>query len=90
MHPPSFGFVPTEPLLFRTYQKPDDTGDLPPIATLEEAIAKVRPAIVVLDPIQPFLGAVDMHRANEVRPLLAGLARLAEQYECAVVVVSSR
>jgi hypothetical protein len=44
--------------------------------------------MVVLDPIQGFLGgAVDMHRANEVRAKLAPLARMAETYGCAVVVV---
>ncbi len=53
---------------------------------IEQAIAMERPKLVVIDPIQGFLGAgVDMHRANEVRPLLAGLARLAQEYACAVI-----
>lgn len=35
--------------------------------------------LVVLDPIQGFLGAdVDMHRANEIRPLMKRMAVLAE------------
>jgi hypothetical protein len=55
---------------------------------LEEALSEVKPALVVVDPIQGYLGAdVDMHRANEVRPLLAGLARLAERFGCAVVAI---
>ena len=55
---------------------------------LERAIAELKPALVVLDPIQGFLGgSVDMHRANEVRAKLAPLARLAETYGCAVVIV---
>lgn len=36
---------------------------------LEEAIVQTKARLVVLDPIQGFLGAeVDMHRANEIRP----------------------
>jgi hypothetical protein len=60
-------------------------ADLP---ILEQALEQVQPALVVVDPIQGFLGAgVDMHRANEVRPLLAGLARLAERYSFAALLV---
>ncbi|MCG3198352.1 MAG: DNA primase [bacterium] len=55
---------------------------------VEAAMAEVRPALMVVDPIQGFLGArVDMHRANEVRPLMARLGNLAETYGCAVVVI---
>jgi hypothetical protein len=60
-------------------------GDLPPI---EDAIKHTSPALVVIDPIQAYLGAsVDMHRANEVRPLLQGLHALADQYGCAMVIL---
>src|SRR5699024_1635874 len=38
---------------------------------LEQAIQQTNARLVVLDPIQSFLGAeVDMHRANEIRPLM--------------------
>jgi RecA-family ATPase len=60
-------------------------GDLMPI---EETLKALRPALVVIDPIQAYLGAsVDMHRANEVRPVLAGLAALAEEYDCAIMTI---
>ena len=37
---------------------------------LEEAILKTDARLVVLDPMQAYLGgSVDMHRANEVRPI---------------------
>ena len=46
---------------------------------LEEAIMQTKARLVVLDPIQGFLGAeVDMHRANEIRPLMKRVAVLAE------------
>jgi putative DNA primase/helicase len=60
-------------------------ADLPVITT---AIATYRPALVIIDPLQVYLGAkTDMYRANEVRPLLAELVLLAEQYDCAIVCV---
>jgi hypothetical protein len=58
--------------------------DLP---VLEDAIQDYQPRLVVIDPIQAYLGKIDMHRANETRPLLAALTRLAEQYHCAMVCI---
>ena len=48
----------------------------------------IKPRLVVLDPIQSFLGAeVDMHRANEILPLMKRVSVLAEKYHCAVVLI---
>ena len=58
------------------------------IEVLDAAIKRLKPALVVIDPLQAYLGAsVDMHRANEVRPVLSGLAHLAEKYKCAVLCI---
>ena len=55
-------------------------------ARLEEAIIQTKARLVVLDLIQGFLGAdVDMHRANEIRPLMKRVALLAEKYHCTAV-----
>jgi hypothetical protein len=60
-------------------------GDIP---VLEQALTEVKPKLVIVDPLQAYLGAkVDMHRANEVRPLLSALGNLAERHECAVVCI---
>ncbi len=60
-------------------------GDL---QSLESTIRETQASLVIIDPIQAYLGAdIDMHRANEVRPLLAALGRLAEKYRCAVLVI---
>ncbi len=57
-------------------------------ARLEEAIIKTKARLVVLDPIQGFLGAaVDMHRANEIRPLMKRVAVFAEKYHCAIILI---
>ena len=55
---------------------------------LEEAIMQTKARMVVLDPIQGFLGTdVDMHRANEIRPLMKRMAVLAEKYHCAIILI---
>ena len=60
-------------------------------ARLEEAIIKTKARLVVLDPIQGFLGAaVDMHRANEIRPLMKRVAVLAEKYHCAIILIGHK
>lgn len=55
---------------------------------IEEAIAKTNAKLVILDPLQAYLGAdVDMHRANEIRPVMSHLGRIAEEYGCAIVLI---
>ena len=55
---------------------------------IENALKTYRPALMVFDPLQAYLGAdVDMHRANEVRPVLSRLAILAEKYNCAILLI---
>ena len=57
-------------------------------ARLEEAIIQTKARLVVLDPVQGFLGTdVDMHRANEIRPLMKRVAVLAEKYHCAIILI---
>ena len=44
--------------------------------------------LMIVDPIQEFLGAdVDLHRANEVRPILAGVLKIAEMFGTTVIFV---
>jgi len=58
------------------------------INVLRQVLAELRPQLVVVDPLQAYMGtSIDMHRANEVRPVLSGLARLAEEYKCAVLLI---
>ena len=55
---------------------------------LEQAINQTGAKLIVLDPMQAYLGeAVDMHRANEIRPIMKRLALLAERTGCAVILV---
>lgn len=55
---------------------------------LEEAIIKTKAQLIILDPIQAYIGTnVDMHRANEVRPIFKKLSEIAEKYNCAVILI---
>lgn len=55
---------------------------------IEQAITLTEAKLFVLDPLQAYIGAgVDMHRANEIRPVLKRISAIAEKTGCAVVVV---
>ena len=55
---------------------------------LEEAVKKTKARLLILDPIQAYLGGgMDMNRANEARDMTKKLAALAEKYQCAIVLV---
>ena len=55
---------------------------------LEKAIAETGARVIILDPMQAYIGArVDMNRANEVRAILSQLGRIAEKYSCAIILV---
>ena len=55
---------------------------------IEKALIDTKAKLVILDPIQAYLGAeVDMHRANEIRPVMKRLGDLAEKYQCAIVLI---
>lgn len=55
---------------------------------LETAISQTNAKMVILDPLQAYIGAsVDMHRANEIRPVMKHLADVAQKYQCAIVLI---
>lgn len=55
---------------------------------IEKMLSALHPALMIFDPLQAYLGAdVDMHRANQIRPVLARIGTLAEKYDCAVILI---
>ena len=55
---------------------------------LEQAITETGARLIILDPIQAYIGAtVDMHRANEIRPVLKHLGIIAEKHNCAIILI---
>jgi predicted ATP-dependent serine protease len=57
-------------------------------ARLEEALQRTNAKLLILDPIQAYLGGgMDMNRANEARDMTKRLGVLAEKYKCAIVLI---
>ncbi|MGE5633335.1 MAG: AAA family ATPase [Caulobacteraceae bacterium] len=55
---------------------------------LRQVMVETRPKLMVIDPIQGFLGPkVDMNKAEQIRPVLSNLNRLADEFRCAVVII---
>ena len=55
---------------------------------IENAIRENHARLVIIDPLQAFLGAnVDMNRANEVRSIFRRLADVAQATNCAIVMI---
>jgi putative DNA primase/helicase len=68
----------------------DDEGDRLPnferdIGILEAEILRLRPALVIVDPISSYLGKADSYKDAEMRRVLAPLAVLADKHRVAVV-----
>ena len=67
-----------QPLIF------DDAG----LQGIENALRAWKFDLVIVDPLVAYLsGSVDLHRANEVRQVMARLADLAQRYRCAVLCI---
>lgn len=68
-------------------------GDVAPfsfaqLTLLSEAIGDTKARLVIVDPIQGFIGEkVDTHRTNEVRPIMSQLRNIAEQHRCAILLI---
>lgn len=72
-------FISADPISFQ---------DLDPI---REMILQTGASLVIFDPLQAYLGPkVDMNRANETRPLLENLRRLAKETNCAVLIIEHK
>lgn len=55
------------------------------MAALEQEIARLKPALVVVDPISSYLGKTDSYKDADVRRVLAPLAVVAEKHRVAVL-----
>ncbi len=68
-----------------------DDGDKPLTLSdkrLERAIRENHAKLLIIDPVQAFLGAdVDMNRANEVRPIFRKLGEIAQDTGCAIILI---
>lgn len=55
---------------------------------LRQKIAEATPALVVIDPLVAYMGAgTDVHKATDMTQFFVGLARIARDSDCAILVV---
>ena len=54
---------------------------------IEQAIIKTGAKLVIIDPLQAYLGGADLHSANGIRPLMKSLGAVAERTGCAIVII---
>ncbi len=57
------------------------------IKRLEDRIKEFHPEVVVLDPIQSFVGNININSQNEVKNALKPLKQLAQKYNCAIIMI---
>jgi RecA-family ATPase len=82
---PRFDLLGGNPSLFHVI---DGSIRLSEISSLSKAIQQTKARLMVVDPIQSFLGSdVDTHRANETRPIMDDLSRLAKDHECCILLL---
>jgi len=68
------------------YPKPDEfSKDFLP--RVRQTISEIRPKLVIIDPLQCYLGSKDMNKATETRSILAPLAEIASEFECTFAIV---
>lgn len=71
-----------------SFEFPIDLSQPADVARLDELVPAHDARLVVIDPIQAFLGAkTDIYRPNEVRAVLAPLLRLAQRHACALLIL---
>lgn len=55
---------------------------------IEQVLQEYQPELLIVDPFQSFVGEhVDLHRANEIRPVMDGLSNLGTKYGCAMLLI---
>ena len=55
---------------------------------IEKVLQETGARLLILDPIQAYLGnGTDMNRATDIRPIMSRISRVAQQYNCAIVLI---
>lgn len=69
------------------FNEENKTFSIQQLDRLEEKLEKLRPAVVILDPIQAYLGDININSSVEVRNALKPLKLLAQKYNCAIIMI---
>lgn len=57
------------------------------INRLKNKLKELRPEVVILDPIQAYIGKVNMNSNSEVRNALKPIKTLAQEFNCAIIMI---
>ena len=69
------------------FNENNDVFCLQDLDRFEKRLSKLKPSIVIIDPIQAYLGDINMNSTIDVRSALKPLKELAEYYNCAIVML---
>lgn len=72
---------------YMQYYKPFSITDFEEFEAFEKIIQNHRPDIIVFDTIMTYMGSSDTHKASDVQQALSRLSILAQEYECAIVLI---
>lgn len=53
----------------------------------ESTISLYKPALVVVDPLQAFVGSKRINSGTDMRPIMQKISNLAKKYQCAIVLI---
>lgn len=66
---------------------PFSIDDPDALEAVEQAIADLRPAVVVFDTLNNYIGGADIHKSSEAQQSMMWFRNIARRYNCAVIVL---
>lgn len=68
-------------------EEPFSIDDEAKVEEVEDAIERIKPAVVVFDTLNTYIGGADTHKASEAQQAIGWFKLLAKRFNCAVVVL---
>ena len=72
---------------YMQYYRPFSLTDFEDFEKFEEVVKDYEPDIIVFDTIMSYMGGSDTHKASDVQQTLSRLSIIAQDYDCAVVLI---
>lgn len=72
---------------YMQYYRPFSLTDFEDFEAFEKVVEEFEPDIIVFDTIMSYMGGSDTHKASDVQQTLSRLSIVAQDYDCAVVLI---
>lgn len=72
---------------YMQYYRPFSLTDFEDFEAFEKVVEEYEPDIIVFDTIMSYMGGSDTHKASDVQQTLSRLSIVAQDYDCAVVLI---